>query len=165
MISVRNASLDDLESLVAIYNAAWRTGLADMFSVATFTADDFDDQRRTEATDLLLDDSVTTLVVDADGWTIGFSGVSLDDGVPCVDDLWIHPHSWGTGAAQALLAAIEDEHRSIGVNRLTTWIPGAAPRVRKFIEKMGWNPTGDSVPMGVYPEQPHLLVEYDRMLV
>jgi GNAT superfamily N-acetyltransferase len=165
MICVRHASLDDLESLIAVYNAAWREGFAEMFSASTFVDDQFDIDRRVEVQELLLDDSITTLVADIDGRVVGFSGVSIENGTPCLDDMWIHPHGWGKGAAQALIAAIEDEHRSVGNDRLTTWVPEDNSRARHFIEKMGWHPTGQAAPMGLYPEQPQLLFEYDRVIV
>ena len=34
-----------------------------------------------------------------------------------------------------------------------------------FIEKMGWHPTGNAEPMGLYPQENKLLFEYDRILV
>jgi GNAT superfamily N-acetyltransferase len=165
MICVRHASLDDLESLIAVYTAAWREGFADMFSAATFVDDQFEVDRIAEVRDLLLDDSITTLVAEIDGRIVGFSGVSIENGTPCLDDMWVHPHGWGRGAAQALIAAIEDEHRSTGNERLTTWVPEDSARARHFIEKMGWHPTGHAEPMGLYPEQPQRLFEYDRVIV
>jgi GNAT superfamily N-acetyltransferase len=165
MIWVRPASLDDLESLVAIYNAAWREGFADIFDAATFADDRFDSDRRDEVHDQLLDESISTLVAEVDARVIGFSGVSIDDGTPCLDDMWVHPHAWGRGAAQGLIAAIEDEHRAGGTRRLTTWVPEGGRRARGFIEKMGWHQTGRTEPMVLYLNQPQLLFEYEHILI
>lgn len=165
MIVVRNASLDDLESMIAVYNAAWREGLTDVFPAAIFADDQFDEDRRAEVREQLLDDTTTTLVAEIDGRIIAFSGVSLEDGTPCLDDMWVHPDGWGKGAAQVLIAAIEDEQRALGMHRLTTWVPEDGRRARGFIEKMGWHPTGRCAPMGLYPTQPQLLFEYDHTLV
>ena len=165
IIAVRYASLDDLESMIAVYNAAWREGFAEMFSAAVFNDQRFDEDRRQETRDQLLDDSITTLVAELDGRIIAFSGVSIEAGTPCLDDMWVHPDGWGRGAAQVLIAAIEEEQRSLGTTRLTTWVPEDGERARGFIEKMGWHPTGNAEPMGLYPQENKLLFEYDRILV
>lgn len=162
MIHVRRASLDDLEQMTAAYSAAWRDGFADMFSTATFVDERFEHERCAEAREIVLDDAVTTNVVELDGRIVGFSGLA-DDG--CLDDLWVHPSAWGAGAAPVLVATHEDQQRSIGRDRLTSWVPEDSPRARGLMTKLGWQPTGETQPMVIYPEQPNRLFEYQRILV
>lgn len=162
VIHVRRAAIDDLEQLAAVYTAAWRDGFAHMFSVATFVDERFDADRTSEVRDIVLDDSVTTNVVERNGRIVGFSGLA-DDG--CLDDLWVHPNVWGSGAAPVLVAAHEAEQRSIGRGRLTSWVPEDSPRACGLMAKLGWQPTGETVQMVIYPEQPNRLFGYERVLV
>lgn len=162
VIHVRRATLDDLEQMIAVYSAAWRDAFADMFSIATFVDNNFEPQRSAEVRDIVLDDSVTTKVVEHHGRIVGFSGLA-DDG--CLDDIWVHPSSWGAGAAPVLIASHEDEQRSVGRNRLTSWVPEDSPRARGLMIKLGWQLTGEEQPMVIYPEQPNRLFEYHRVLV
>jgi GNAT superfamily N-acetyltransferase len=162
MIQVRNASIDDVEQLAAVYVAAWRGGFSDLFSIATFVDDQFESSRLIEVREIVLDDSVTTTVVELDGRIVGFSGFADDK---CLDDLWVHPDAWGRGVGPKLIAQIEDEQRNVGVSRLTAWAPEDSPRARGVLAKMGWRPTGEAQPMVIYPEQPNTLFEYERILV
>lgn len=148
--------------MIAVYSAAWRDAFADMFSIATFVADDFEPQRSAEVRDIVLDDAVTTNVVELQGRVVGFSGLADD---ACLDDIWVHPKAWGAGVAPVLIATHEDEQRSIGRNRLTSWVPEDSPRARGLMTKLGWQLTGEEQPMVIYPEQPNRLFEYQRVLV
>jgi GNAT superfamily N-acetyltransferase len=162
VIHVRRATLDDLEKMAAAYSAAWRDAFVDMFSVATFVNEKFETERSSEVRSIVLDEAVTTNVVELDGRIVGFSGFA-DDG--CLDDLWVHPSAWGAGVAPVLVAAHEDEQRSIGRRRLTSWVPEDSPRARGLMAKLGWQPTGEAQQMVIYPEQPNRLFEYQRVLV
>lgn len=148
--------------MAAAYVAAWRDAFVDMFSPATFFDDRFEATRMAEVHHIILDDTVATNVVELDGRIVGFSGLA-DDG--CLDDVWVHPDAWGTGAAPVLVATHEDHQRSIGRSRLSSWVPEDSPRARGLMAKLGWLPTGSSKPMVIYPEQPNHLFEYHRILV
>ena len=162
VIHVRRATLDDLEQMIAVYSAAWRAAFVDMFSIATFVDDDFESQRSVEVRDIVLDDTVTSNVVELNGRIVGFSGLA-DDG--CLDDIWVNPNAWGTGAAPVLLATHQDEERSTGRGRLTSWVPEDSPRARGLMTKLGWQMTGQEQPMVIYPDQPNRLFEYHHTLV
>jgi GNAT superfamily N-acetyltransferase len=162
VILVRRASFDDLEQMTATYSAAWRRAFVDMFTIATFFDESFESDRRNEVRDIVLDDAVTTNVVELDGRIVGFSGLA-DDG--CLDDVWVHPSAWGAGAAPVLIATHEDEQRSVGRSRLTSWVPEDSPRACGLMAKLGWQQTGEAQPMVIYPEQPNRLFEYHRILV
>ncbi len=165
MISVRRASIDDLEALTAAYIAAWRSGFGQMFPAAVFMQDDFDRQRQAECRATLLDDKVDVHVADRDGHVVGFLGVVESHGVSEIVELWVHPHSWGSGAAQAMLAAIEDQHRNVGRTYLTAWLPEDSPRARRFFEKASWRPSGEIGKLEIYPNEPNRTFEYTRTLV
>lgn len=165
MIIVRRASTDDLELAAVAYVAGWQQGFKDMFSATVFSGDDFVVDRCAEVREALLDEDTTISVVELDGRVVGFTGINTADPIPCLDDVWVHPNAWGSGAATALISAAEDEFRNVGVNRLTSWVPEDSPRARRLFDKSGWTPTGEIEALGVYPEEPNRLFEYDRVLI
>lgn len=164
MITVRHATMDDFESIAAAYVAGWRHGFREMFPAAFFQQDGFDDERRAECMADLTDDRTTTSVAEIDGSVVGFSGVQPGD-APCVGDLWVHPHAWGSGAAAALLSAIEEEQRTIGTRRLVAWVPEDSPRARRLFEKLGWRHTGKVEQFRAHPDDTNRLFEYDRTII
>jgi GNAT superfamily N-acetyltransferase len=165
MISVRRASIDDLEPLTAAYTAAWRKGFQEMFSAAVFMQDRFDEQRAAECRSALLDDTIDVQVAELDGHVVGFLGVRELGGVSDIVELWVHPHAWGSGAAQALLATIEDQHRNVGRTNLATWLPEDSPRARRLFEKASWRPTGEVGQLDAYPGEANRTFHYTRTLV
>lgn len=167
MITVRLATSDDLEPLTASYTAAWREGFRDMFSAVVFFQDDFDERRQQECHEALHDEQTDVQVAELDGRVVGFSSVihPANGAASQIVGIWVHPYAWGSGAGQALLAAIEDQHRSAGRTNLTTWVPEDSPRARRLFEKASWRPTGQIGTLDTYPEQPNRTFEYERTLV
>lgn len=165
MISVRRANTDDLEPLTSAYTAAWREGFRQMFSAVVFMRDDFEHQRQEECRQTLHDDSIEVFVAEHDGYVVGYSAVAEDSEVSEIVALWVHPHAWGSGAGQALLATIEDQHRNVGRSRLMTWLPEDSPRARRVFEKAGWKPSGNIGDFNHYPDEPNRTFEYTRILV
>ena len=162
MISVRRADLDDLEVMVAVYTAAWREGFKHMFSAAVFARDDFDAERRTECLDTVLRDDADTFVALHGERVVGLSVSRRANRIVELDDIWVHPSSWGTGAAAALVARIEDDLRAQGGQQMVAWVPEDSPRGRRFFDKIGWKPTGDIDVLTVYPSDHNRMIEYSR---
>lgn len=165
MIAVRPASLDDLEVVATLYTNAWRLGFREMYSTMVFVRDDFDEQRLEECRDFVTNESYDTRVAEQDGHVVGVAALRRDREVPCVAAVWVHPHSWGSGAASALLAQMEDEQRSVGTDRLVTWLPEDSPRARRLFEKAGWRASGIVGMMTHYPDEPNRTFEYTRVLL
>lgn len=164
MISVRRATLEDLDAMVAIYIAAWRRGFEHMFSAATFATESFDADRVAECRESIFSDDGDTFVALHGDRVVGFI-VSRQDGVDAViDDVWVHPSSWGHGAAGALVARAEDDMRSRGGRQLTAWVPEDSPTGRRFFDKLGWRPSGRMDALAIYPHEPNRLIEYQRAL-
>lgn len=165
MLTVRRATLDDLDRMVAIYTAAWREGFQHMFSAATFARSDFDADRRAECTSAVLGEDSDTYAAEQGGHMVGWGVCSRANTITTmVDDLWVQPASWGSGAAAALVSRIEDDARSAGISRLCGWIPEDSPRARKFVEKVGWRPTGCVEMLAVYDHEPNRVFEYERSM-
>ncbi|MEL6892100.1 MAG: GNAT family N-acetyltransferase [Actinomycetota bacterium] len=165
MLTVRRATLDDQEAMVAVYTVAWREGFKHMFSAATFARDDFDADRRAECTDAVLCDDTDTYVAELSGHIVGWGVATRHDATSmAVNDLWINPTNWGCGAAAAIVSRMEDDARSTGTARMVGWVPEDSPRARCFVEKIGWKPTGSIELLAVYDHEANRVFEYQRDL-
>lgn len=133
-----------------------------MFGAATFVRDDFNSDRDEECRLVLMSEETDTFVVEDDRSLVGFAAARIMLDRADLEDIWSHPHAWGTGAAARLVTAIEDVARSVGARRMTAWVPEDSPTGRRFFDKLGWRPTGASELLGLYPEQPNRLFEYGR---
>jgi GNAT superfamily N-acetyltransferase len=164
MITVRRATLDDFDVMAAAYTAAWREGFRHMFAADVFADDRFDTERREECRASTLQDHIDTYVAENESRVAGFVTASKRGRIVEVDDVWVHPHSWGCGAASALISRVEDDLRAVGGRMLTTWVPEDSPVGRRFFEKIGWRPTGNIELLAVYPQNPNRIFEYSRTL-
>ncbi len=164
MLHVRRATLDDYETMVAIYTAAWREGFKHMFSATVFAADGFDADRRAECHESIFSEGTDTFVAEYRGRVVGFTVARQQGSDVVLDDVWVHPSSWGKGAAAALVARAEDDMRSRGGCQLSAWVPEDSPTGRRFFEKLGWSPSGDIDDLAVYSNEPNRLFEYVREL-
>ena len=62
-----------------------------------------------------------------------------------VGELWminLAPPTWGSGLAQALLAAATDELRRMGFEDAVLWVLDGNARARRFYERAGWQADG-----------------------
>ena len=164
MIFVRRATLDDIEAVVATYTAAWRAGFQYMFSAVVFEVDGFDAARRTECTDGVFLDGTDTFVGELDGRVVGYVVARADGYDSVIDDIWVHPSSWGRGVAAALVARAEDDMRNRGGRLLSAWVPEDSPTGRRFFDKLGWRPSGELDQLDLYGASDNRLVEYLREL-
>lgn len=164
MIHVRRATLDDIEAMVAIYTAAWRSGFQYMFPVAVFERDDFVVSRRDECTEGVFLDGTDTFVGELGDRVAGYVVARQDGRDSVIDDIWVHPTSWGRGVAAALLARAEDDMRSRGGRLLSAWVPEDSPTGRRFFEKLGWRPSGELDQLALYDATDNQLIEYLREL-
>jgi GNAT superfamily N-acetyltransferase len=164
VLAIRRATLDDLEPMTSVYTAAWRRGFQDMFTDEVFAHNDFASDRAAECREALTDNLTDTFVADGHQSLIGFASAHIQRSGADLQDIWLHPNSWGTGAGAALVSTIEEELRSVGGTRLTAWVPEYSPGGRRFFEKLGWRATGTTEPLGLYVEQPNRLFEYQRIL-
>ena len=164
MIFVRRATLDDIEAIVAAYTAAWRAGFQYMFSAAVFEVDGFDAARRAECKDSVFLDGTDTFVGELDGRVVGYVVARADGHDSVIDDIWVHPSSWGRGIAAALIARAEDDMRNRGGRLLSAWVPEDSPTGRRFFDKLGWRPSGELDQLDLYGANDNRLVEYLREL-
>ncbi|HUA28488.1 MAG TPA: GNAT family N-acetyltransferase [Streptosporangiaceae bacterium] len=65
--------------------------------------------------------------------------------------MWVAPSWRGTGAADALVAAVATWARAQPARRLSLWVPADNPRARRFYARQGFALTGRSRP---FPGRP-----------
>lgn len=164
MIHVRHATLDDIEPIVSAYTAAWRSGFRYMLPPAVFEAEHFDAERRTECTESVFLDGTDTFVGEHCERVVGYTVARQDGQDSVIDDIWVHPSSWGRGVAAALIARAEDDMRSRGGHLLSAWVPEDSPTGRRFFDKLGWRPSGELDQLELVAGDENRLVEYVREL-
>jgi RimJ/RimL family protein N-acetyltransferase len=165
VILVRAASTDDLEAVEAIYLAAWKAGFREVVPSTVFYEDDFDDQRRVESHDIVLDDRIETCVAELDGHIIGFVGTATTDRRSMIVAMWVTPQAWGRGASNALLASVEQSAHTAGIHELTAWVPEDAPRARRVLERASWRPSGNIGVLNADPSGRARTFHYCRRMV
>ena len=108
----------------------------------------------------------TLLVAEVGGEVVGFihSGPAAEnDQIGEVYGFYVHPSSWGTGAAQALMAeGVASLAESFDVAIL--WTHSGAGRARSFYRKTGWTVTGRQHDETLWDGLVFPAVEYQRIL-
>lgn len=172
-IDVRVARPDDAEDVAAAHVQSWRVGYRHVFTKAVLYADDFESSRRAMWRRVLSEPppGMTTWVVVLDGQVVGFANIGpereRDDAPACRAEVWafyLHPDSWGSGCASALMTAAVDDLLDRGYTEVILWVLEDNPRGRAFYEKVGWRLTGASATFDRYCDQPVPEVEYVRPL-
>ena len=131
-LTVRPERLDDGEAFTHVHEAAWDATLAPI------------DGRRTGLAKPGVDASL--LIAERGGELVG-EAVRLGSELR---DLYVVPEAWGTGAGQALMDEVLAEIRASGATEATLWVVDANARARRFYEREGWEPTGETraTPLG-----------------
>jgi GNAT superfamily N-acetyltransferase len=97
-------------------------------------------------------DQMAMVVADVAGQVVGFTvygpyrpAAGSSDGLCELWALNVHPDFWGTGVAQALMAAALDGlRRDRPEPRAVLWVLEGNGRGRRFYEKIGWSADGTS---------------------
>ena len=142
--SVRPASLDDVESIVDLRIAGWRSAYSHVMT------EDFLDRmaaRRAAEVDARRmrfgDPTVRQFVSTADGGVVGWAlaGPGKDDDAPTAEELYalyVDAGQHGSGLASALLDAV------IGDGPASLWVLGDNPRAQAFYSREGFVADGAS---------------------
>jgi GNAT superfamily N-acetyltransferase len=139
---IRRSSTAEAESHFAVQRAACVAGLPHIYPPELYPFPDEEIRRRWR------DWSGTTLVCEHEGRVVGVAGVER-----CwLHGLYVLPEHWGTGVADELHAAALAEQRDCAELRL--WVLEANARARRFYERHGWRPNGET---RVVPYPPHPL--------
>jgi GNAT superfamily N-acetyltransferase len=146
-ITVRPARLEDGEAFTRAHEAAWDAALAAIAGrrleeLVPFEerVERFRDGLAKAGTD------ASVLVAEREGEIVG-EAVRVGSELR---DLYVVPEAWGTGAGQALMDEVVAEIRASCAAEATLWVVEANARARRFYEREGWKPTGETraTPLG-----------------
>jgi GNAT superfamily N-acetyltransferase len=157
-VAVRPARLEDAEGFVRAYEASWDAAVAALAGRALDELSPYEERlsafRRTFGAELPA--GAGAWVAEREGEIVGVA-VRLEQELR---SLYVVPDAWGTGAGRALidtaLAAIGGD----GHTAATLWVVEANPRARRFYEREGWEPTGDTRETPLGPSE----LQYRRQL-
>jgi GNAT superfamily N-acetyltransferase len=148
-VTIRPATLGDVEGFVAMKNEAWRWAYAGILPEEHLATLDVErqvaywrEQLRSAhldaAVELGIDDDLVVGVVSY--------GASRDDDAAAstgeIGMLYVAASHVGTGLGGMLQARALAGMRTAGFNRATLWVLEANPRGRGFYEHVGWRPDG-----------------------
>jgi GNAT superfamily N-acetyltransferase len=129
---IRRSSTAEAETHLAVQRAACVAGLPHIYPPELYPFPDEDILRRWREWE------GTTLVAERDGRVVGVAGV----GGCWLQGFYVLPEYWGTGVAdelhEAALAAQPD------CPELRLWVLEENHRARRFYEKRGWRPNGET---------------------
>jgi GNAT superfamily N-acetyltransferase len=164
---VREAATYDAESIGEAHAEAWRVGYDELFPAAILKA--AVDIRRRMWVGLVGDPNLggELVVAEESGGIVGFihfGPSSESDEVGEIYGFYVHPSSWGTGAAQALMdRALSSLGESF--DRAILWTHLEAGRARSFYAKTGWTETGNQREETTFDGLVFPAVEYERVLI
>lgn len=166
MVVVRGALPADAEGIGDAHAEAWRAAYEGLFPADQLAA--AVDVRRLMWVGLVGDPALggTLLVAEEQDKVVGFihyGTASENHQLGEVYGFYVHPSSWGTGVAPALMdRAITSLAESFG--RAILWTHLGAGRARRFYEKTGWRETGNQRQETTWDGVSHPAVEYERRL-
>lgn len=124
---------ESLDAIVAINRAAATAAYTAIFGDMPYPEDGV----RRRYTRLLVDADVRVFLVDGAGYAAARPGH--------IEALYVVPEAWGTGVADALYARVAE----VAGVPATLWVLEANERGRRFWERRGWRPTGETDNSGV----------------
>jgi ribosomal protein S18 acetylase RimI-like enzyme len=174
---IRAATKADADRITDVQVASWRAGYAHVFPESVLYADDFESSRRgfwtrwSFAAGHRLAVVATPSDVDGHARVVGFSSYGPERerarGFTGRGEIWafyVHPDSWGTGAAAELMVHTEMRLRAEGFDTAVLWVLKDNPRARAFYEKFGWEPSGIAAELDQYCDVKVPEVEYRKEL-
>jgi GNAT superfamily N-acetyltransferase len=174
---IRAATKADADGITDVQVASWRVGYAHVFPKSVLWADDFDSSRRafwnrwSFAPGHRLAVAVIPPEVDGNARVVGFSSYGPERergrGFTGRGEVWafyVHPDSWGTGAAVELMVHTETRLKAEGFDAAVLWVLKDNPRARAFYEKFGWEPSGIAAELDQYCDVKVPEVEYRKEL-
>ncbi|MBA2696988.1 MAG: GNAT family N-acetyltransferase [Actinobacteria bacterium] len=169
---VRPVRVEDARSIGDVHAEAWQSACSGIFDPERLQT--AVDRRRGTGADLTarlpanldgrLGDGSAVLIVEADGQVVGFAHfgpLSIEDPHPEIYAFYVHPDSWGSGAAEALWSETWTQiKRTAGSRAVVLWTLSGATRARRFYERHGWIATGRRRDHDFGIGQPACIVEY-----
>jgi GNAT superfamily N-acetyltransferase len=144
----RDAGPADAEAAFEVQRSASLAALGHVFPPQLYPYPDAEVRGRWR--ELLAESDAHVVLAEQAGAALGVAAI-----VPC----WLHgfyvvPGEWGTGLAPRLHDAAVEHLRSRGCDEARLWVLEANARARRFYERHGWRPNGDT---RIVPYPPHPL--------
>jgi GNAT superfamily N-acetyltransferase len=155
--SIRPADADDAEGFSRAYEVSWDASMGVMVGRPLAKFVPYEERvERARTTFAELPPGAGAWVAERGGEIVG---VAVRVG-PELRSLYVVPEAWGTGAAGALVDAALGAIRRDGASEATLWVVEENARARRFYEREGWEPTGETRASEVGPVE----LEYRRKL-
>ncbi len=173
-VRVRDAVRSDADAIAAAHIASWRAAYTHIFPASIFDSPDFDRSRvelwrrwsHSPTADRRL------VVATVDHRVVGFAHTGCRDESDETDrtrcgellGFYAHPDVWGTDVAPLMMESAISSLRDLDVCRAVVWTLADADRARRFYEKSGWSPTGETDTWARYPDHPVAEVQLEFVL-
>ncbi len=143
---------DNIDALAAVHTRGWQEGYRGQLPDELL--DSLDPDRRAEMWRRWLEreggDLQVLVALDEEERVVGFaaSGPARDDDVAdtCGElyAIYVEPDRWSGGIGGELMMAASDGLRSAGYDRAVLWVLESNERTRRFYERHGWAPDGQT---------------------
>lgn len=147
--SVRPALIGDIDAVARIHVRSWQHAYRGMMPDAVL--DTLDESKRAARWREWLDKPDHSLQVAVQGGSVvGFCSLihsrdaGANDAVGEIAALYVDPASWRIGAGTALVDAAVAQAHTVGYRALTLWVLTSNDRARRFYERVGFAPDGES---------------------
>lgn len=147
--SVRPALIGDIDAVARIHVRSWQHAYRGMMPDAVLDA--LDESKRAARWREWLDKPDYSLQVAVQGGrVVGFCSLihsrdaGANDAVGEIAALYVDPASWRIGTGTALVAAAVEQAHTVGYRVLTLWVLTSNDRARRFYDRVGFAPDGES---------------------
>ena len=178
-VEVRPARAEDADDVAKAHIAAWRAAYRGIVADAYLDHDQFTESRLTGWRSRLADgpspsdDPLNEILVPVQGGRVmgfgGFGAERVEQGAPAsgggeLYGFYLHPDTWGNGAAVALIEAC-NARLAERFEHAVLWVLRDNARARRFYQRSGWTcgagedlieTTWDMHPIDGVPKQPSL---------
>jgi GNAT superfamily N-acetyltransferase len=154
---IRPATPADADAIADVHVTSWRVAYRGAFPDSLLDADDFESSRHEQWRAWRFPPECAVLVVteahpDVGDRVVGFASLGPerdpDAGAPRdrgeLYAIYLLPTSFGSGAGDVLLGAVEEALVHRGFGRAVLWVLRDNDRARRFYERWGWHLTGET---------------------
>jgi GNAT superfamily N-acetyltransferase len=139
--TVRKALPEDADGFVRAHEEAWDATIGSIVGRALGELAPYDDRVARYRVGLAEPPPQTSAwVAEHKGKIVGLAVRAGSE----LKDLYVVPAAWGTGAAKALMDAAVADIRVDGAREAVLWVGEANGRARRFYEREGWTPSGET---------------------
>lgn len=142
---VRDARAEDADAFVRAYELSWDAMAGPVVGKRLAELAPLEDRRESFRAGLAqASPDARVLVAENEGSIVGVA-TCVRDGATCeLRSLYVVPDAWGAGFAQQLMVTALDGMRERGAAEATLWVLDANARARRFYEREGWTPDGET---------------------